>query len=139
MNIDMRPISRGVLSVVVLLVLVSCAGTGGIPRNPFADITVPEAFLPYSDRWLFIKSPTVTAAKLVYMTQLDMDGAVAAVRAALAEDGWRPQGVSHSVSGDGFKMVALDFAKGEDTCRATVIEGANATHVDLAVARLTRK
>ena len=139
MNIRMRPVSRVVLWLIVLLVLASCAGTGGIPRNPFADITVPDSFLPYSDRWLFIKSPTVTAAKLVYMTQLDMDGAVAAVRAALVKDGWRPQGVNHSVSGDGFKMVSLDFVKGEDTCRATVIEGAGATHVDLAVARLTRK
>jgi hypothetical protein len=36
-------------------------------------------------------------------------------------------------------MVSLDFVKGRDTCRATVIEGANATHVDLAVARLTTK
>lgn len=124
---------------VVLLLLAGCAGTGGIPRNPFADITVPDSFLPYSDRWLFIKSPTVTAAKLVYMTQVDVDGAVAAVRAALAKDGWTAQAVNHSISSGGFRMVSLDFAKGEDTCRATVIEGANATHVDLAVARLTRK
>ena len=58
MNIGMRPMSRVVLSLIVLLVLASCAGTGGIPRNPFRDITVPDSFLPYSDRWLFIKSPT---------------------------------------------------------------------------------
>lgn len=130
---------RLALSAFVLLALASCASTGGLPRNPFDDITVPESFLPYSDRWLFIKSPTVTAAKLVYMTQLDMDGALAAVRAALARDGWTPQELKRSVSQDGFKMLSLDFVKGADTCRATVIEGTNATHVDLAVARLTTK
>jgi len=135
----MRPAYRVLLSAIVLVGLASCAGTGGIPRNPFRDITVPDTFLPYSDRWLLIESPTVTAAKLVYMTQLDVDGAVAAVRAALAKDGWAPQAVNRSVSSRGFRMVSLDFVKGKDTCRATVIEGANATHVDLAVARLTAK
>jgi len=128
---------RLALWLVVLLSLGSCAGTGGIPRNPFADITVPETFLPYSNQWFFIKSPTVTAAKLVYMTQLDMEGAMAAVRAALAKDGWAPQAVRRGVSREGFRMVSVDFIKGKDSCRATVIEGANATHVDLAVARLT--
>ena len=135
----MRRPFRLALAVVVLLALGSCASTGGIPRNPFNDITVPETFLPYSDQWLLIKSPAVTAAKLVYMTQLDVEGAVAAVRAALAKDGWVPQAVNRGVSRDGFGMVSMDFTKGRDSCRATVIEGANATHVDLAVARLTTK
>lgn len=135
----MRRAYRLALSIFVLLALAGCASTGGLPRNPFEDITVPETFLPYSDRWLFIKSPTVTAAKLVYMTQLDMEGAMAAVRAALARDGWTPQALNRSVSPDGFKLVSLDFFKGKDSCRVTVIEGANATHVDLAVARLTPK
>jgi hypothetical protein len=135
----MRRAYRLAFSLVVLLSLGSCASTGGIPKNPFGDITVPETFLPYSDQWLFIKSPRVTAAKLVYMTQLDTEGAVAAVRAALAKDGWAPQAVNRGVSRDGFTMVTVDFTKGRDSCRATVIEGANATHVDLAVARLTTK
>ena len=133
----MRRVFRLALSVVVLLALGSCAGTGGMPRNPFRDITVPETFFPYSDRWLFIKSPTVTAAKLVYMTQLDMEMAATAVRAALTKGGWIPQAASRGVSRDGFRMVTMDFTKGKDSCRANVIEGAHATHVDLAVARLT--
>ena len=135
----MRQACRLAILVFALLALSSCASTGGLPRNPFDDITVPDTFLPYSDRWIFIKSSTVTAAKLVYMTQLDVEGAVAAVRAALAKDGWTPQATNRSVSQHGFKMVSLDFVKGKDSCRATVIEGANATHVDLAVARLTPK
>jgi len=133
----MRRVCRLALSVVVLLALGSCAGTGGMPRNPFRDITVPETFLPYSDQWLFIKSPTVTAAKLVYMTQLDMEAAAAAVRGALAKDGWVSQAMNRGVSRDGFRSVTMDFTKGRDSCRATVVEGAHATHVDLAVARLT--
>ena len=132
----MRRVVHLALSLVVLLALGSCAGTGGIPRNPFRDITVPETFSPYSDQWLFIKSPTVTAAKLVYMTQLDMETAATAVRAALMKDGWVPQAVNRAASRDGFRMVSMDFTKGRDSCRATVIEGAHATHVDLAVARL---
>jgi hypothetical protein len=31
--------------------------------------------------------------------------------------------------------VWADFVKGEDTCRVTVIEGAQATHVDYTLAR----
>lgn len=135
----MRRASRLALSVAFLLALASCASTGGLSQNPFGDITVPETFLPYSDRWVFINSSTVAAAKLVYMTQLDLEGAVAAVRAALANDGWTVQALNRAVSRDGFNMVSLDFVKGRDTCRATVIEGAHATHVDLAVARLTTK
>lgn len=134
----MRRDSHLALSV-VLLALLGCASTGGLPRNPFDDITVPETFVPYSDRWMFIKSPTVTAAKLVYMTSLDVEGAVAAVRDALARDGWTAQEIRRSVSPGGFTQVSLDFVKGQDTCRATIIEGASATHVDLAVARLTAK
>ena len=133
----MRCAYRLALSLVVFLSLGSCAGTGGIPKNPFGDIRVPETFLPYSHQWLLIKSPTVTAAKLVYMTQLDMEGAAAAVRAALTKGGWAPQAVNRGLSRDGFRMVSMDFTKGRDSCRAAVIEGAHATHVDLAVARLT--
>ena len=31
-----------------------------------------------------------------------------------------------------------DFAKGDDICRVTVIEGSHATHVDYTVARVNR-
>lgn len=135
----MRRAYRFASWVLVLVGLAACAGTAGIPRNPFQDITVPDTFLPYSDRWLFIRSSTVTAANLVYMTQLDMDGALAAVRAALARDGWTAHAPRHSRSPDGFRMMSLDFVKGPDTCRVTLIEGANATRVELAVARLTAR
>jgi hypothetical protein len=134
----MRRASRVALSALVLLPLLGCASRGGLPQNPFGDITVPATFRPYSEGWVFIESPTVTAARLVYMTQLDMDGAMAAVRAALTRDGWTPETLTPSISLDGFKMLSLDFVKGRDTCRATVIEGAHATHVELAVARLTK-
>jgi hypothetical protein len=134
----MRRAVRCVRAALVLLTLLGCASTGGLPRNPFDDITVPETFRPYSEQWVFIKSPTVAAARLVYMTQLGLDDAMAAVRATLTRDGWAPETLTPSTSQGGFRLLSLNFVKGSDTCRVRVIEGAHATHVDLTVARLTK-
>ena len=137
MRHGMRRSSGVALPLFIILSLSGCAGGAGVSGHPFGDITLPETFLPYSDRWAFIKSRNVTAARLVYMTELDAEAAVNAVRGALEKDGWIAGALNRSASREGFKMVSLDLEKGKDTCRATVIEGTHATHVDLAVARLT--
>lgn len=133
-------LSGRLTSALVLVVsLAACASTGGIPVEPFPDITVPASFLPYSDQWTFIRTPRVTAAKLVYMTSLDPDSALSAVRDELVRHGWTPKEITRFVNPQGFRGLHQEFVKGTDACRATAIEGPNATHVDLAVARLTAR
>lgn len=119
--------------------LAGCASTGGIRREPFADVKVPDSFIPYSDRWVFIQTPQATAARLVYMTSLSLESAFTTMRDELVKSGWTPGESSRFVNSQGFRGISLDFTKGPDGCRATAIEGPNATHVELAVARLTRQ
>ncbi len=123
----------------LVFTLVGCASTGGLPREPFADIRVPASFVPYSDQWTLIRTPQVTAAKLVYLTSLSPDAALSAVRQELVEHGWTPKEASRFVNPQGFSGFIQEFVKGTDACRATVIEGPYATHLDLAVARLHPK
>lgn len=123
----------------LVLTLAGCAAAGGIPREPFADIPVPASFVPYSEEWTLIQTPQATAAKLVYMTSLPPESALAAVRQELVRHGWTPKEASRFVNPQGFGGFIQEFVKGTDTCRATVIEGPYATHVDLAVARLIPK
>jgi hypothetical protein len=81
----------------------------------------------------------VTAAKLVYLTSLSPDAALSAVRQELVKHGWTPKEASRFVNPQGFSGFIQEFVKGTDNCRATVIEGPYATHLDLAVARLHPK
>ena len=128
-------IGRHLATLFLVLTLAACVSTGGIPREPFADITVPASFLPYSDQWVLTRTAQATAAKLVYMTSLSPDSALAVVREELVRHGWTPKETTRFVNPQGFSGITVEFVKGTDSCRATVIEGPNATHVDLAVAR----
>ena len=129
----MRPVRA--LLVAVALLLAGCASMGGLPRQPFADIPVPAKWIPYSDQWVMIRSPQVTAAKLVYFAEAPVDATLGEARALLLQNGWVEKGSERFVNREGFRGVRADFAKGEDICRVTAIEGANATHADVTVAR----
>ncbi|MBI4609272.1 MAG: hypothetical protein HY726_09695 [Candidatus Rokubacteria bacterium] len=126
---------KGFRSALLVFALAGCASRGGIPVEPFPDIPVPASFVPYSDQWALIRTPRVTAAKLVYMTSLVPDAALAAVQDELVRHGWTAKEVTRFVNPQGFRGMSQEFVKGSDACRATAIEGPNATHVDLAVAR----
>lgn len=117
------------------LLLSACASTGGLPREPFADIPVPPEWRPYSREWVMIRTPQVTAAKLVYVTGAAPEAALAGARALLLQHGWKEAGSQRFVNPERFNGVWADFAKGEDICRVTVIEGAHATHAEYTVAR----
>lgn len=123
----------------LILTLAACASTGGIPRDPFADITVPASFIPYSDQWVLIQTPQIHSAKLVYMTTLSPDSALAALRVELVRHGWTPKETTRFVNPQGHGGLALEFVKGTDSCHVTIIAGPYATHVDLRVARLISK
>lgn len=119
----------------LVLAFAACASTGGISREPFTDITVPASFIPYSDQWVLIQNPKIHAAKLVYMAPLPPDSALSALRQELVRHGWNPREAIRFVNPQGFSGVTMEFLKGGDSCRVTVIEGPNATHVEMAVAR----
>ncbi|PYM04096.1 MAG: hypothetical protein DMD82_15420 [Candidatus Rokuibacteriota bacterium] len=126
------------LSLVVVVVS-SCAvygTTGGIPRQPFADIPVPPTFIPFSNDWALIRSSRVTAARLVYQTALPAEGAEKALETSLKDNGWVLQG-TEAIERAGFKGSALSFAKGPDTCRAEIVPSTTTTRVDLIIGRFT--
>ena len=52
--------------------------------------------------------------------------------------GWAERKRERFVNPERFPGVWADFAKGDDHCRVTVIEGSHATHVDDTVARANR-
>ena len=130
---------RIVLPWALALALTACAGRGGIPREPFPDVPVPASFIPYSDQWVRIRSAQADVARLIYMSELDVEGSAAAVRDLLLKDGWTLLLTNRTRTPDGYKATIMDFGKGADTIRLTTREGVYATHVELSVARLTRR
>lgn len=127
-----------VLRLAALVLAVSaCAAIGsrgGISREPFADIPVPDTFVPFSNDWALIRSGRVTAARLVYQTALSMDDAASVIESSLKDNGWTVGG-TEPVERAGFKGVALSFVKGRHTCRAEVVPSTTTTRVDLFVGR----
>ncbi len=131
---------RRLLCLPLVAVAVSaCAivqSTGGIPREPFEDIPVPAAFIPYSNDWSLIRSARVTAARLVYQTELSVEGAASALETSLTDQGWALKG-TEPIMRNGFTGEALSFLKGADTCRAELVPSPTTTRVDLIIARLS--
>ncbi|MEK7363596.1 MAG: hypothetical protein AAB016_06440 [candidate division NC10 bacterium] len=127
------------LPLALALALTACAGRGGIPREPFPDVPVPASFIPYSDQWVRIRSNQADVARLIYMSELDVEGAAGAVRELLVKNGWTLLLTNRTKTPDGYKVTIMDFGKEADTIRLTTREGVNATHVELSVARLTRR
>ncbi len=130
---------RIVLPLVLALALSACAGRGGIPREPFPDVPVPASFIPYSDQWVRIRSDQTDVARLIYMSELDVEGAAAAAHDLLVKNGWAILLTNRTRTADGYKVTVMDFGKEADTIRLTTREGVNATHVEFSVARITRR
>ncbi len=131
--------ARVLLPLFLALALSACAGRGGIPREPFPDIPLPASFTPYSEQWVRIRTGQADVARLIYMTPLDVEGAAAAVGELMVRNGWAVRLTNRATTPDGYRMTVVDFGKGEDTLRVTVREAAYATHVELSVARVTRR
>lgn len=131
--------TRVLLALLLALALTACAGRGGIPREPYPDIPVPDSFLPYSDQWVRISTRQTDVSRLIYMTPLDVEGAASAVRDLMVKNGWKVLLTNRTKTPDGYKVTVVDFGKEADTVRVTAREGANATHVELSVARVTRR
>ena len=108
-----------------------------MPIQPFPDVPVPAQWIPYSDAWAMIRTPKVTAARLIYFTQTGVEGTLADARRLLANAGWTESRSERFVNAERFPGVWAEFLKGEDICRLTVIEGAGATHVEYTLARVT--
>jgi hypothetical protein len=130
---------RRLLCLPLLVGLVSAcaifAPTGGLPREPFDDIPVPATFIPFSNDWSLIRSGRVTAARLVYQTELSVEEAATALATSLRDQGWQLKG-REPLTRNGFSGQALAFVKATDTCRAELVPSPTTTRVDLIVARL---
>ena len=107
-----------------------------MPIQPFPDVPVPAEWTPYSDDWVMIRTPKVTAARLIYFTQSSVETTLATARRLLANAGWRETRSERFVNAEKFNGVWAEFSKGDDVCRLTVIEGTGATHVDYTLARV---
>jgi len=107
-----------------------------MPIEPFPDVPVPADWNPYSDDWAIIRTPKVTAARLVYFAGTDVEKTLAAARQMLTGAGWKETRSERFVNAEKFPGVWAEFAKGEDVCRVTVIEGSFATHVEYTLARV---
>ncbi len=114
----------------------ACASGVTVARQPFNDIPVPAEWVPYSRESVIIQTPRVTAAKLIYFAESKVDLTLAQARQLLTQMGWTETRSERFVNPEKFPGVWADFAKGDDICRVTVIEGSYATHVDYTVARV---
>ena len=108
-----------------------------MPRQPFSDIPVPAEWVAYTRDSVIVETPKVTTAKLIYFAEEKVDATLEHARRLLTEKGWTETKRERFLNPENFPGVWADFAKGEDTCRVTVIQGSHATHVDYTVARVT--
>ncbi|HEU4439251.1 MAG TPA: hypothetical protein VFT36_08370 [Methylomirabilota bacterium] len=130
----MRP---GTIVIAAALWLAACAPiVATTPEQPFTDVPVPAEWTPYSEDWAIIRTPKVTAARLIYFSMESMDTTLANGRRLLARAGWTETQSERFVNAENFPGVWAEFGKGEDLCRLTVIEGKGATHVEYTVARI---
>jgi hypothetical protein len=126
------------LALSAALLLAACTTAVPMPRQPFEDIPVPRAWVPYSRDSVITETPAATTAKLIYFAQTSVEAALEQARQLLIENGWTETKSERFVNPEKFPGVWAQFSKGGDACRVTVIEGAHATHVDYTVARVTR-
>jgi len=126
------------LAIATALLLSACTTAVRIPRQPFDDVPVPAGWVAYSRDSVIEETPQVTTAKLVYFVQTPVDATLDQARQVLTQSGWSETKSERFVNSEKFPGVWADFSKGADTCRVTVVEGAQATHVDYTVARVTR-
>lgn len=124
-------------AIVLALLLGACATRSAVPLQPFHDIPIPVQWVPYARESVIIETPAVTAAKLVYQADTKVDVTMEQARQLLARMGWTETRSERFVNPEKFPGVWADFAKGDDICRVTVIEGTHSTHVDYTVARRT--
>jgi hypothetical protein len=109
-----------------------------VPRQPFNDIPIPVEWVPYSRDSVIVETPKITTAKLIYFAQENVDVTLGHARQLLTQMGWTETKREEFINPEKFPGVWAEFAKGEDICRVTVIQGSHATHVDYTVARVTR-
>lgn len=98
---------------------------------------MPAQWVPYSRDAVITETPTITTAKLVYFARTPVDATLDDARRLLVQNGWAETKSERFVNEEKFPGVWAAFTKGGDTCRVTAIEGAQATHVEYAVGRVT--
>ena len=131
-RVKVQPIVLG-----IALWLGACAPISvPMPIQPFPDVPVPAQWIPYSDDWAIIRTPKVTAARLIYFTRTSVEGTLVDARRLLGSAGWKESRSERFVNAEKFPGVWAEFLKEQDICRVTVIEGAGATHIEYTLARI---
>jgi len=134
----MRRVKAWAIVMGIALLLGGCAQiVVPIQLQPFPDVPVPAEWTPYSDDWVIIRTHKVTAARLIYFTQTNVEVTLATARRLLANAGWQETRSERFVNAEKFPGIWAEFLKGDDLCRLTVIEGTGATHVDYTPSRVT--
>jgi hypothetical protein len=121
----------------IVLVAGACFPTGGLPRIPFADIPVPADATPYTNDWVYIDSPTATAAKLIYLGPPGVEEVAAVFKSQMIRSGWKEEKttvVRRPVPEP--PQTVMEFAKGADTCRVTLEATSAGTHIEMTIARV---
>jgi len=139
-DVTIRRVKARAILIGAALCLGACAPVAvPMPLQPWPDIPVPDQWTPYSDDWAIIRTDKVTAARLIYFTQSNVDTTLADARRLLTNAGWTETRADRFVNAEKFPGVWAEFSKGDDICRVTVIEGSGASHVDYTIARINRR
>lgn len=133
----MRSVKGRLFAIGIALWLGACAPVAvPVPIQPFPDIPVPVRWTPHSQDWAMIRTPRVTAARLIYAAETSVEATLEEARRLLAGAGWTESRSERFVNAEKLPGAWADFLKGDDICRVTVVEGAGATHVDYTIARV---
>ncbi len=119
--------------------LSACTAAVRIPRQPFTDIPVPArvgaVLTRLGDHG---DADRHDGQARLLRPDLRWTRHSRQARQLLIQNGWTETKSERFVNPEKFPGVWAEFSKGDDTCRVTAIEGAQATHVDYTVARVTR-
>jgi hypothetical protein len=124
------------LLITAALLCAACAAGGAPSHEPFADIPVPAGWRPQTRESVVIQSPKVTAGKIVYFAESNVDSTLGEARSLLRGAGWTETKSERFVNPEKFPGAWAEFSKGHDYCRITVTEGTGLQQVDITVARL---
>ena len=122
----------GVLSIVVAMLVVGCAGSSSRPpRSGFEDVPLPKGLAFDADQSTVIESPGVKAGHLVYRGRLEPESLRVAMHQTLVANGWRHINTS-TASGRGATQA---YEKAGNALQVQIYEGFWYTYLALDTSR----
>ena len=125
-------IRHTVAALLLLALTAGCATSSSQPtRSEFEDIPVANGLTYQPSKSVIIESPTVKAARLVYLGRVEVDSLAVAMRTALEANGWRYVS-STSTSDHGVTQV---YEKAGNPLEVRLIDGWWYTYVEMTISR----